>query len=161
MKTWIWWCNVQGIFHWHTLDTFINIVHPSSDGCSQTGFLNRTMSSLKWPPRHQNTMGCGGMEIFIRDVHAMNLQEVYDAIISIWTKFSEECFQHFLSMSWRLKAALKVQDVHNKEAGEYKCKSSLQHVYHMWPRNTSEYKCQKLCAGLLQTSPKTQTKKHY
>ncbi len=42
------------------------------------------------------------------DVQSTNLQQLRDAIISIWTKISEECFQHLVeSMPQRIKAVLK------------------------------------------------------
>ncbi len=44
------------------------------------------------------------------DVQLTNLQQLRDAIMSIWTKISEECFQHLVeSMSRRLKAVLKAK----------------------------------------------------
>ncbi len=47
-------------------------------------------------------------EIRIMDVQLTNLQQLCDAIMSIWTKISEECFQHLVeSMAWRIKAVLK------------------------------------------------------
>ncbi len=51
-------------------------------------------------------------EIHIMDVQTTNLQQLCDAIISIWTKISEECFQHLVkSVSWRIKAVLKTKGV--------------------------------------------------
>ncbi len=35
-------------------------------------------------------------EIRIMDVQPTNLQQLRDAIMSIWTKISEECFQHLV-----------------------------------------------------------------
>ncbi len=35
-------------------------------------------------------------EIHIMDMQMTNLQQLCDAIISIWTKISEECFQHIV-----------------------------------------------------------------
>ncbi len=44
------------------------------------------------------------------DVQPTNLQKLCDAIMSMWTKFSEECFQHLVeSMSRRIKAVLKAK----------------------------------------------------
>ncbi len=41
-----------------------------------------------------------------------NLQQLRDAIMSIWTKHSEECFQRLVeSMPRRIKAVLKVKGV--------------------------------------------------
>ncbi len=42
------------------------------------------------------------------DVQPTNLQQLREAIMSIWTKISEECFQHLVeSMPQRIKAVLK------------------------------------------------------
>ncbi len=42
------------------------------------------------------------------NVQPTNLQQLRDAIMSIWTKISEECFQHLVeSMTRRIKAVLK------------------------------------------------------
>ncbi len=47
-------------------------------------------------------LGCGGW----------NLQQLRDAIMSIWTKIFEECFQHLVeSMPRRIKAVLKTKGV--------------------------------------------------
>ncbi len=44
------------------------------------------------------------------DVQPTNLQQLCDAIMSIWTKLYEECFKHLVeSMPRRIKAVLKVQ----------------------------------------------------
>ncbi len=44
------------------------------------------------------------------DVQPANLQQLCDAIMSIWTKISEECFQHLVkSMSQRIKEVLMVK----------------------------------------------------
>ncbi len=46
-------------------------------------------------------------EIRIMDVQPTNLQQLRDAIMSIWTKISEECFQHLVeSMPRRIKSVL-------------------------------------------------------
>ncbi len=42
------------------------------------------------------------------DVQPANLQQLHDAIMSIWTKIPEECFQHLVeSMPRGIKAVLK------------------------------------------------------
>ncbi len=42
------------------------------------------------------------------DVQPTNLQQLCDSILSIWTKISEECFQHLVdSMPRIIKAVLK------------------------------------------------------
>ncbi len=44
------------------------------------------------------------------DVQPTNLQQLRDAIMSIWTNISEECFQHLVeSMPQRIKAVLKAK----------------------------------------------------
>ncbi len=49
-------------------------------------------------------------EIRIMDVQPTNLQQLRDAIMSMWTKISEECFQHLVeSMPQRIKAVLKAK----------------------------------------------------
>ncbi len=49
-------------------------------------------------------------EIRIIDGQPTNLQQLRDAIMLIWTKISEECFQHLVeSMSRRIKAVLKAK----------------------------------------------------
>ncbi len=51
-------------------------------------------------------------EIHIMDVQTTNLQQLCDAIMTIWTKISEECFQHLVeSMPRRIKAVLKEKGV--------------------------------------------------
>ncbi len=61
------------------------------------------------------------------DVQPTNLQQLRDAIMLIWTKISEECFQHLVkSMPQRINAVLKAkggptpykQGVPNKVASE-------------------------------------------
>ncbi len=49
-------------------------------------------------------------EIHIMDVQPTNLQKLRDAIMSIQTKISEECFQHLVeSMPRRIKAVLEAK----------------------------------------------------
>ncbi len=49
-------------------------------------------------------------EILIMDVQTTNLQQLCDAIMTIWTKISEQCFQHLVeSMPRRIKTALKTK----------------------------------------------------
>ncbi len=42
------------------------------------------------------------------DVQLTNLQQLRDAIMSIWNKISEECFQHLVE-SMPIKAVLKAK----------------------------------------------------
>ncbi len=109
---------------------FMTTVYPSSDATSsrithhvtklkssQTGFLNMTMCSL-----YSNGLQSPNLnpiehlwdvverEIHIMDVQPTNLQQLCDAIMSIWPKISEECFQHLVeSMPRRIKAVLKAK----------------------------------------------------
>ncbi len=50
-------------------------------------------------------------DVVEREIHIMtNLQQLRDAIMSIWTKISEECFQHIVeSKPRRIKAVLKAK----------------------------------------------------
>ncbi len=99
---------------------------------SQTGFLNMTMSSLysnglQSPDLNpiEHLWDVVVQEIRIMNVQLTNLQQLRDAILSIWTKISEECFQHLVeSIPRRIKAVLKakggstLQGVPNKVASE-------------------------------------------
>ncbi|XP_024919467.1 oocyte zinc finger protein XlCOF6-like [Cynoglossus semilaevis] len=50
------------------------------------------------------------------DVQPTNLRQLCDAIMSIWTKLSEECFQHLVeSMPRRIEAVLKAKGVYIKQ----------------------------------------------
>lgn len=126
----------------------MTIVYPSSDGYIQQDnapcykahiisnwFLehDNELPVLQWPPQSpdlnpiEHLWGVVEREIRIIDVQPTNLQQLHDAIMSIWTKISEECFQHLVeSMPRRIKAVLKAkggtnfywQGVPNKVAGE-------------------------------------------
>ncbi len=79
---------------------------------------------LKWPPQSpdlnpiEHLCDVVEREIHIMDVQTTNLQQLRDDIMSIWTKISEECFQHLVeSMPWIIKAVLK-QAVPNKVSSE-------------------------------------------
>ncbi len=71
---------------------------------------------LKWPPPRpvlnpiEHLWDVVEREICIMDVQPTNLQELHDIIMSVWTKISEECFQHLVeSMPRRIKAVLKAK----------------------------------------------------
>ncbi len=108
---------------------FMTTVYPSSDGyfqkdnapCHKAQILSdwflehdNEFTLLKWPPQSpdlnpiQHLWDVVEREICILDVQPTNLQQLRDAIMSIWTKISEECFQHLVeSMPWRIRAVLK------------------------------------------------------
>jgi len=49
-------------------------------------------------------------ELRALDVHPTNLHQLHDAVQSIWTNISKECFQHLVeSMPRRFKAVLKAK----------------------------------------------------
>ncbi len=69
---------------------------------------------LKWPPQSpdliEHLWDVMEREIHIMDVQPTNLQQLCDAIMSIWTRISEECFQHLVeSMPRIIKAVLKAK----------------------------------------------------
>ncbi len=75
---------------------------------------------LKWPPQSPDLNPIEHLwdvvegNIRIMDVQPTILQQLRDAnaIMSIWTKISEECFQHLVeSMPRRIKAVLKAKGV--------------------------------------------------
>ncbi len=89
---------------------------------------------LKWPPQSpdlnpiEHLWDVVEREIRILDVQLTNLQQLRDAIMTIWTKISEECLQHLVeSMPQIIKAVLKakggptmyLQGLPNKVASEY------------------------------------------
>ncbi len=107
-------------------------VYPSSDGYFQQDsapchkaqiisdwFLehNNKFTLLKKPPQSPDLYPIEHLcdvverEIHIMDVQPTNLQQLRDAIMSIWTKISEECFKHIVeSMPRRTKAVLKAKE---------------------------------------------------
>ncbi len=71
---------------------------------------------LKWPPQSpdlnpiEHLWDVVEREIRIMDVQPTNLQQLSDAIMSIWAKISEERFQHLVEfMPQRIKAVLKAK----------------------------------------------------
>ncbi len=73
---------------------------------------------LKWPPQSpdlnplEHLWDVVEREIHIIDVQPKNLQQLRDAIMSILTNISEECFQHLVeSMPRRIKVVLKAKVV--------------------------------------------------
>ncbi len=69
---------------------------------------------LKWPPQSPDLNPIEQLwdvvEIHIMDVQPINLLLLCDDIMSIWTKLSEDCFQHLVeSMPQRIKTVLKAK----------------------------------------------------
>ncbi len=110
---------------------FMTTVYPSSAGYFQQDnapchkaqiisdwFLEHDdeFTLLKWPPQSPDLNPIEHLwyvverEILIMNVQPSNLQQLPDAIMSIWTKISEESFQHLVeSMPQRIKADLKAK----------------------------------------------------
>ncbi len=110
---------------------FRTTVYPSSDdyfqqdnaSCHKAQIISdwflehdNKFTLLKWPPQSpyltpiEHLWDVVEREICIMDVQPKNLQQLHDAIMSIWTKISEECFQHLVeSMTRRIKAVLKAK----------------------------------------------------
>ncbi len=111
---------------------FMTTVYPSSDGyfqqdnapCHKAQIISdwflehdNEFTLLKWPPQTpdlnpiEHLWDVVEREIHIMDVQPTNLQQLCDAIMSIWTKISEECFQHLvecheeLTQFWRQKGS--------------------------------------------------------
>ncbi len=81
-------------------------------------FLERDneFTFLKWSPQSpdlnpiEHFWDVVEREIHIMDAQPKNLQQLRDAIMLIWTKISEECFQHLVEyMPQRIKAVLKAK----------------------------------------------------
>ncbi len=107
---------------------FMTTVYTSSDGyfqqdnapCHKAQIISdwflehdNEFTLLKWPPQSPDLSPIEHLwdgverEIHIMDVQPTNLQQLCDAIMSIWTKISEECFQHLVeSMPRRMKTVL-------------------------------------------------------
>ncbi len=92
-------------------------VYPSSDGyfqqdnapCHKVQIISdcflehdNEFTLLKWHPQSpdlnptEHFWDVVERKIRIMDVQPTNLQQLCDAIMSIWTKISEECFQHIV-----------------------------------------------------------------
>ncbi len=110
---------------------FMTTVFPSSDGYFQQDdaachkakiiidwFLehDNEFTLLKGPPQSpdlnpiEQLWDVVEQEIHIMDVQPTNLQQLRDAVMSIWTKISEECFQHLVEpMPQRIETVLKAK----------------------------------------------------
>ncbi len=78
---------------------------------------NNECTLLKWPPQSPDLNPIEQLwdvverEILIMDVQTTNLQQLCDAMMTIWTKISEECFQHLVeSMPRIITAVLKAKE---------------------------------------------------
>ncbi len=120
---------------------FMTTVYPSSDSyfqqdnapCHKAQIISdwllehdNEFTLLKWPPQSpdlnpiEHLWDVVEREIHIMDVQPINLQQLRDAIMSIWTKISEECFQHLVeSMPWRIKAIQKAKGVQPNNSKVY------------------------------------------
>ncbi len=102
----IFWCTSSRIMHRHKAQIISDwfLEHENE------------FTLLKWPPQSpdlnpiEHLWDVEEREILIMDVQPTNLQQLRDAIMSIWTKISEECFQHLVeSMPQIIKAVLKTK----------------------------------------------------
>ncbi len=106
---------------------FMTTVYPSSEGyfqqdnapCHKAQIISdwfleheNEFTFLKGPPQSpdlnpiEHLWDVVEREIHIMDVQLTNLQQLHDAIVSIWTKISEECFLHLVElMPWRIKGS--------------------------------------------------------
>ncbi len=96
---------------------FMTTVYPSSDRyfqqdnapCHKAQIISdwflkneNEFTLLKWPPQSpdlnqiEHLLDVVKRESSIMDVQPTNLQQLRDAIMSIWTKISEECFQNLV-----------------------------------------------------------------
>ncbi len=107
---------------------FITTVYSSSDGyflqdnapCHKAQIISdwflehdNEFTLLKWPPHSPDLNPIEHLwDVVEREIRIMDVQQLRDAIMSIWTKISEECFQHLVeSMLRRIKAVLKAKGV--------------------------------------------------
>ncbi len=110
---------------------FMTTVYASSDGyfqqdnapCHKAQIISdwflehdNEFTLPKWPPQSpdlnpiEHLWDVVERDICIMDVQLTNLLQLRDDIMSIWTKISEECFQHIVeSMPRRMKAVLKAK----------------------------------------------------
>ncbi len=85
------------IFWCYFLQDMHHVTKPKS---SQTGFLEHDNEFTLLQMASTVTRSQSG--VLIMDVQPTNLQQLCDAIISIWTNISEECFQHLVESMPRI-----------------------------------------------------------
>ncbi len=111
-------------------------VYPSSDGYFQQDntpchkaqiildwFLehDNEFTLLKCPPQSpdlnpiEHLWDVVEREIRIMDVQPTNLQQLCDAIMTIWTKISEECFKHLVESVTKNKKTVKAKGGPNRQ----------------------------------------------
>uniref|UniRef100_A0A3Q2D6V6 Tc1-like transposase DDE domain-containing protein n=1 Tax=Cyprinodon variegatus TaxID=28743 RepID=A0A3Q2D6V6_CYPVA len=108
---------------------FMTTVYPSADGCFQQGNApfhkdevvsswfqehKNQFSVLHWPPQSPDLNPIERLwdvierEIRVMDGQPTNLQQLREAVMSGWSRISEECFRHAVeSMPQRIEAVLK------------------------------------------------------
>lgn len=117
---------------------------------SKTGFLNTTVTSLysNGIPSHQisiqqstSRMWRDGMEIHIVDVQLTNVQQLSDAIMSIWARTSEGFFQHLIeSIPQRVKMLLEAKG----RRTQYKLYLLVSHEWMFGPLKCTVHVCTRL-----------------
>jgi len=82
----------------------------------QIGFLNNEFTVLKWPPQSpdlnpiEHLWDVVERELCALDVHPTNLNQLQDAIQSIWANISKECtLLNLNQLPRRIKAGLKAK----------------------------------------------------
>ncbi len=101
---------VWGIFSWHTLGPLV----PTEHRLNTTAYLSIVADHVH---PFMTTVYHLLMAAFSRitrrgimDMQPTNLQHLHDAIMSIWSRTSEECFQHLVeSTPQRIQAVLKAK----------------------------------------------------
>ncbi len=107
---------LQCTIFWWLLPAGYCIMSQSSNHLRLVSWTWQWVHLLKCPPQSPDLNPIEHLwDVVEREIHIMdvqptlsNLQLLRDAIMSIWTKISEECFQHLVeSMPRRIKAVLK------------------------------------------------------
>ncbi len=129
-------------------------VYPSSDGyfqqdnalCHKAQIISdwflehdNEFTLLKWPPQSPDLIPIEHLwdvveqEIHIMDVQPTNLLQLRDAIMSIWIRISEECFQHLVKCHEELRQFWRHEGVQPGTSKVYLIKWSVsvytQYIY--------------------------------